>query len=92
MNAQGGTRGMQFQTRAGSVSSLHRHPRVLRSGRRPSDPCFLREESCFNVATAIENYGEQSLALYGGSPHERSHGESELACCAGEREAVSGGR
>lgn len=34
---------------------------------------FLRAESYFNAATAIENYGSTN---HGGSPHTRSHGES----------------
>lgn len=76
MNAEGGARGMQFTTRDDSVSLLHRHLRVQRSGRQPRGMFFLRAESFFNVATAIENYGDESLALYGGSPHARSHGES----------------
>ena len=76
MNAEGGARGMQFQTRSDTVSTLHEHLRVLRSPRPPNDMFFLRAESYFNVATAIENYGEPSLKLYGGSPHARSHGES----------------
>ncbi|MEM9514992.1 MAG: AAA family ATPase [Actinomycetota bacterium] len=76
MNAEGGARGMQFRTHDDSVSSLHEHLRVLRSSRQPRDAFFLRAESYFNVATAIEEYGGKSLALYGGSPHQRSHGES----------------
>ena len=76
LNAEGGARGMVFQGKAGSVSPLHEHLRVLRSPRQPRDAFFLRAESFFNVATAIENYGPESMALYGGSPHERSHGES----------------
>ncbi len=74
MNAEGGARGMQFQTRDGSVSTLHQHLRVLRSPQPPRDMFFLRAESYFNVATAIENYG--SAQWYGGSPHDKSHGES----------------
>lgn len=76
MNAEGGARGMQFQTRERTVSPPHERLRVLRSPRQPRDAFFLRAESYFNVATAIEQYGPKSLALYGGSPHERSHGES----------------
>ena len=74
MNAEGGARGMQFQTRDDTVSPLHRHIRVLRSHQQPRDMFFLRAESYFNVATAIENY--DSIQFYGGSPHARSHGES----------------
>lgn len=74
MNAEGGARGMQFETYRGSVSSLHEHLRVLRSPKPPQDMFFLRAESYFNVATAIEGYGSEGR--YGGSPHMRSHGES----------------
>ncbi len=76
MNAEGGARGMQFETHSASVSSLHEHLRVRRSPRPPDDAFFLRAESYFNVASAIESYGPDSLVLYGGSPHDRSHGES----------------
>lgn len=76
LNAEGGARGMQFQTREESVSPLHQHVRVLRAPRPPQGVFFLRGESYFNVATAIERYGPPSLALFGGSPHDRSHGES----------------
>lgn len=74
LNAEGGARGMQFATVQDSTSDLHRHLRVNRSPRRPRDAFFLRAESYFNVATAIEGYG--TAGLYGGSPHRRSHGES----------------
>jgi predicted ATPase len=77
MNAEGGARGMQFRTRQDdTTSSLHAHLRVNRSPRQPRDAFFLRAESFFNVATAIEDYGPESLRLYGGSLHDRSHGES----------------
>lgn len=76
LNAEGGARGMRFENRVGSVSPLYRYLRVLRSPRQPRDVFFLRAETFFNVATAIESYGPDSIALYGGSPHERSHGES----------------
>lgn len=74
LNAEGGARGMQFGTTDRSVSSLHRHLRVNRTPRQPRDAFFLRAESYFNVATAIDDYG--TGAHYGGSPHQRSHGES----------------
>lgn len=74
MNAEGGARGMQFRTHESTVSKLHECLRVNRSSRQPSDAFFLRAESFFNVATAIEEYGSQRS--YGGSPHDRSHGES----------------
>lgn len=74
LNAEGGARGMQFATTNQGVSDLHRHLRVNRSPRQPRDAFFLRAESYFNVASAIEGYG--SAGHYGGSPHQRSHGES----------------
>ena len=74
MNAEGGARGMQFGTRDDTVSSLHRHLRVLRSPHQLRDAFFLRAESFFNAATAIQGYG--TTHHYGGSLHERSHGES----------------
>ena len=60
LNAEGGARGMQFDTTERSVSSLHRHLRVNRTARQPRDAFFLRAESYFNVATAIDNYGTAS--------------------------------
>ncbi len=78
MNAEGGARGMQFRTRDDTTSPLHQHLRVNRTSRQPRDAFFLRAESFFNVATAIEGY-EGSAELYGGSPHDRSHGESFIA-------------
>jgi predicted ATPase len=74
LNAEGGSRHIRFQTHDTSVSGLHRHLRVSRSAQRPTDAFFLRAESYFNVATAIEGSG--TAHQYGGSPHERSHGES----------------
>ena len=74
LNAEGGARGMQFGTTDRSVSNLHQHLRVSRTHRQPDDAFFLRAESYFNVATAIEGYA--TAHLYGGSPHDRSHGES----------------
>ena len=74
LNAEGGARGMQIRTTDRSVSDLHRHLRVSRTHRQPVDAFFLRAESYFNVATAIDDY--DTAHLYGGSPHERSHGES----------------
>jgi len=75
MNAEGGTQNMVFSTRDGSVSDLHDHLVVSRRG-APRTRFFLRAESFFNVATAIEGYGVSRS--YGGSLHERSHGESFL--------------
>ena len=76
-NAEGGSRNFDFATRA-SHSILSDHLTLERSGRRPTDGYFLRAESFFNVATAVENlgvgasYGDKSL-------REQSHGESFFA-------------
>jgi predicted ATPase len=75
MNAEGGTKGMQFSNRDDTVSPLRHHLKVRKSHHTPEDAFFLRAESFFNVATAIEEYG--TLKWYGGtSMHDRSHGES----------------
>lgn len=63
LNAEGGSRHIRFQTHGSPVSSLHEHVRVSRSARRPRDAFFLRAESYFNVATAIEEHG--TAAQYG---------------------------
>jgi len=75
-NPEGGTRNFNFKTKE-SHSSLFNDLKLTRSFNREKDGFFLRAESFYNVATAIEEYGVQRN--YGGSPHERSHGESFLA-------------
>ncbi|WP_426339376.1 AAA family ATPase [Pseudoduganella sp. S-14] len=76
-NAEGGSKNFNFSTRE-SHSCLHEYLRIGRGARMPKDGYFLRAESFFNVATAIEDldvgrsYGERPL-------HEQSHGESFLA-------------
>jgi predicted ATPase len=77
MNAEGGTQNLTFSTRR-SESSLWRALRVARAPARPRTMFFLRAESYFNVATAVDAIGVTSA--YGGkSLHEQSHGESFLA-------------
>jgi predicted ATPase len=76
-NAEGGTMNFNFSTRS-SESPLATALRLVRSVRRPRNGFFLRAESFFNVATAIEELGV--IESYGGrSLHEQSHGESFLA-------------
>jgi predicted ATPase len=75
-NAEGGSRNFNFATRA-SHSPLHEHLRIVKGVRRPRTGFFLRAESFYNVATEIENLGEDILEAYGGVPlHDMSHGES----------------
>ena len=77
LNPEGGSDQMDFSTVDRSVSDLHKHLRVAR-GPRPSTRYFLRAESFFNVATAVDDYG--ATDSYGDiSLHELSHGESFLA-------------
>jgi predicted ATPase len=85
-NPEGGSRNLRFDTRA-SHSELHRHLVLEKTPRRPTDGYFLRAESFYNVATAIEQLdadpGSDYFELppitpaYGGDGlHEQSHGES----------------
>ncbi len=83
-NAEGGSTNFSFGTRE-THSELHRHLVVGRGIKRPRTGFFLRAESFYNVATAIdtldaEGGGPPIIASYGGvSLHEQSHGESFLA-------------
>lgn len=76
MNAEGGGRNFRFATRS-TESALGSHLRLNRSHRRPVTDFFLRAETFYNVATAVEEIGTRG---YGNaSLHEQSHGESFLA-------------
>lgn len=87
LNPEGGSRSFRFTTRA-SESSLGSFLRVSRTPGRERTSFFLRAESYYNVATELERLdaepgGPPLLPAYGGSPHERSHGESFLALLNG---------
>ncbi len=73
---EGGTKNVQFKT-AESVSPLHDSLRLVRGLQKPKDEYFLRAESFFNVATYMDDVGYTDS--YGGSLHERSHGEAFMA-------------
>lgn len=76
-NAEGGSKNFRCSTRP-SHSALHAHLRLVRAPERPRDGYFLRAESFYNVATAVEEY--EVLPAYGGrSLHVQSHGESFMA-------------
>ena len=83
-NPEGGTKNFNFAT-AESHSVLHRFLRLTKSPKRARDGFFLRAESYFNVATAIERLdsvpgGPPIIDSYGGtSLHAQSHGESFFA-------------
>lgn len=75
-NAEGGDKNLRFATRT-TESPLWEALRLVRSPRRESDGFFLRAESFYNVASALDavdatRYGNTSL-------HAMSHGESFLA-------------
>jgi len=72
---EGGTKNVQFSTH-NNASRLHEYVRFVKSYKLPDDYYFLRAESFYNVATYMEetNY----LQGYGGSLHNRSHGEAFL--------------
>jgi predicted ATPase len=74
---EGGTKNVRFST-ADTVSELHKHIRIAKSYKRPSDFYFFRAESFYNVATYMDTTGY--LGGYGNkSLHRRSHGESFMA-------------
>ena len=77
LNAEGGSRNMQFTTRA-SHSELSHAIKLRCYHALIPDAWFLRAESLFNVATEIDNVG--AGRSYGGrSLHEQSHGESFMS-------------
>ncbi len=76
-NPEGGSRNFRFGTRP-SHSALHECLLLVKGVRRARDGFFLRAESFYNVATAIDDLGVAHA--YGGrSLHEQSHGESFFA-------------
>jgi predicted ATPase len=82
MNPEGGSRHLRFTTvaeeRVEKQVRLADAMTVERLG-RPATDFFLRAESFFNVATALDAI-PGALGPYGGtSLHDRSHGESFLA-------------
>ena len=85
LNAEGGSRNFNFETRS-SHSELRRYLTLVKGIGRPADGYFFRAESYFNVATEIERLdsepamGPPIITYFGGkSLHEQSHGESFLA-------------
>ena len=76
INAEGGGRNFGFATRS-TESVLGSHLRLNRSHRRPVTDFFLRAETFYNVATAVEEIGTRGYGDAG--LHEQSHGESFLA-------------
>lgn len=84
-NAEGGSKNFGFST-VNAHSNLHKHLRLAKGPKRSKDGFFLRAESYFNVATAIDNLDSDPapspkiIGAYGGkSLHHQSHGESFFA-------------
>jgi len=89
-NAEGGGKNLLFSTRA-THSELYEHLRLAKGIGKPDDGFFLRAESFYNVASAIDgidsdidnitdNSGPEVRRSYGGSSlHSQSHGESFMS-------------
>ena len=76
-NAEGGTKNSQFST-SQTHSELHEYLNLVRSFQKAKDGYFLRAESFYNVASAMDGFGY--LEGYGGkSLHQQSHGESFMS-------------
>jgi len=80
LNPEGGSRNLRFQTRA-SHSPLWEYIRLVRGAGRPVDSFFVRSETLYTLASALEDpslggvlqhYGDRSL-------HDRSRGEALMA-------------
>ena len=77
-NPEGGSRNFSFSTRE-THSELGAALTVVRSA-YPKDGFFLRAESFYNAASYLDALGDEMISSsYGGSLHEKSHGESFLA-------------
>ena len=77
-NPEGGSRNFSFSTRE-THSELGAALTVVRSA-YPKDGFFLRAESFYNAASYLDAIGDERISSsYGGSLHEKSHGESFLA-------------
>ena len=79
LNPEGGGRTYQFAfaTRS-SHSPLHRRLELERAAIAPMNGFFLRAESVFNLATALEAEASEMHDVYQRPLHEQSHGESFL--------------
>jgi predicted ATPase len=79
LNPEGGGKLLRFTTRK-AHSDLHERLALERSEVGPMNAFFLRAESVFNLATAIETGGPIGARedVYDRPLHEQSHGESFL--------------
>lgn len=60
-NAEGGTRNFSFATQE-THSALYRYVEFVRGPYRPQDGFFLRAESFYNVASYVDEIGDQSFS------------------------------
>ncbi|NCB31451.1 MAG: ATP-binding cassette domain-containing protein [Clostridia bacterium] len=80
-NPEGGSINLRFSS-MDTHSGLYRRLKLIREPYRPQDGYFLRAESFYNMASAIDEVDEDHTLIpsYGGkSLHRQSHGESFLA-------------
>ncbi len=81
-NPEGGTRNFNFSTKP-PHSELYKSLLLSKGVKRPRDGFFLRAESFYNAATAVDDLDGgvgDLLESYGGvSLHEQSHGESFMS-------------
>jgi predicted ATPase len=81
LNVEGGGRVQQFAfSTRWSHSSLHRRLELEKAALPPRNAFFLRAESVYNLATAIETGGDpaEMQNVFQRPLHEQSHGESFL--------------
>jgi predicted ATPase len=80
LNPEGGSRHLHFRTRD-SHSDLGGFLRLVRTPARACDVYFIRSETLYTMATALEDPGlDNGMQGYGNrSLHERSRGEALLA-------------
>lgn len=78
-NPEGGSIYLNHRT-CDTHSVLYQDIRLVRSAYRNRDGYFLRAESFYNIASELDRISgsEQLERNYGGSLHNRSHGESFL--------------
>lgn len=74
-NPEGGSRNITFATQE-THSPLHGYLRITKGMRAPKDGFFLRAESFYNLASAIDGLPGGTNAYGGRSLHAMSHGES----------------
>lgn len=73
---EGGTKNVHYNT-AEKASGLYKYIKLVRSFKKPKDYYFFRAETFYKVAS----YADETdyIKGYGGSLHEKSHGESFMA-------------